>query len=462
MKNLDLYLYNTVTKRKDHFIPEDRKNARLYVCGPTVYDRPHIGNMRVAVVYDLLYRLLKFIFPRATYVRNFTDIDDKIINVCLATGQPINDLTQSMIQAYEDDSKAVLCLKPDYAPRATHHLQDMIVMIKKLIDNGHAYIAEGHVLFSIDSYPKYGFLSRQKMDDIISGARIEVVKFKRNPADFVLWKPFSKGEEEFSFDSPWGKGRPGWHIECSAMSTKCLGSNFDIHGGGIDLLFPHHENEIAQAVSANKGSRFAKFWMHNGFLTIDGEKMSKSLNNVILLRDLLDQDISGAVIRYFYFMTHYRKPIDYNKNAIHSASKSLRRMADAIEPLIAQYDNDLMACDAAMEKALCEAGNENGIDDMMDLLCNDLNTPGLLAKIFVSRPIKSFGMICTFLGFKPSVLHQYKNSYIHPNIIEIANAREDAKAEKDWLVADALRSQIFAYGYNVMDKKNGGYELIKI
>ena len=461
MKDLELYLYNTLTKRKDHFIPEDLKHARLYVCGPTVYERPHIGNIRAAVIYDLLYRMLKFIFPKTTYVRNFTDIDDKIINACLTTGKSVHELTNSMIHAYENDVEAVLCLKPDYAPCATHHLQDMIAMIQRLIDNGHAYIAEGHVLFSVLSYPQYGLLSRQKMDDIIVGARIEVAKFKKNPADFVLWKPFNKGEEEFSFESPWGKGRPGWHIECSAMSTKFFGCDFDIHGGGIDLLFPHHENEIAQAVCANKDSSFAKFWMHNGFLTIDGEKMSKSLNNVILLRDLLDQDIPGAVIRYFYFMTHYRKPIDYNKNAIHSAGKSLRRMADIIEPLIAQYDNDLTACDTAMEKALCET-NGSEIDDMMNLLCNDLNTPGLLAKIFVGRPIKSFGMMCTFLGFKPSVLHQYKHNYIDPNIIEIANEREEAKAGKDWLIADALRSQIIAHGYNIMDQKNGGYELIKI
>ena len=460
MNNLELYLYNTVTKRKDRFIPQDLINAKLYICGPTVYERPHIGNMRVAVVYDLLYRMLKFIFPKVTYVRNFTDIDDKIINTCISTGQSLSELTNSMIKAYEDDSNTLLCHKPDYSPRATDHLQDMIAMIQKLIDNGHAYLVEGHVLFRIDSYSKYGFLSRQKIDDIISGARIEVAKFKKNPADFVLWKPVSQGEEEFSFDSPWGRGRPGWHIECSAMSTKFLGNNFDIHGGGIDLLFPHHENEIAQAVCANKGSNFAKFWMHNGFLTINGEKMSKSLNNVVLLRDVLDQDIPGAVMRYFYFMTHYRKPIDYNEHAIHCASKALRRMADNIETLIEEYDNDLIACDEAMEKALNE-GNNPAIDDLINILCNDLNTPGLLSKIFIRQPIKTFAMLCTFLGFKPSVLHQYKHSYIDPNIIDIANERESAKKDKDWLVADALRNQILALGYNIMDKKEGGYALIK-
>jgi len=461
MKNFDLYLYNTVTKRKDHFLPHDSRHATMYVCGPTVYERPHIGNIRVAVIYDLLYRMLKFIFPKVTYVRNFTDIDDKIINACLSKDQPIDTLTSSMMQAYEDDSQDVFCLKPDHTPRATHHLPEMIEMIQKLLDNGHAYIAEGHVLFSVESYPNYGFLSRQKMDDIISGARIEIAKFKRNPADFVLWKPFVQGEEEFSFDSPWGLGRPGWHIECSAMSTKFFGENFDIHGGGIDLLFPHHENEVAQSVCANKGSRFVKCWMHNGFLTVDGEKMSKSLNNVILLRDLLDQNVSGAVIRYFYFMTHYRKPIDYNENAVHSAGKSLKKMADAIEPLIAQYNDDPIACDIAMENALLETKGDE-ISDMINILCNDLNTPQLLGSIFIRRPLKSFGMMCTFLGFKPSILHQYKHSQIDPYVIEMANEREKAKLQKDWIIADALRSHIIAKGYNIMDHKGGKYELTKI
>lgn len=460
MKGLSLYLYNTVTKRKDHFLPEDMRHARVYVCGPTVYNKPHIGNMRVEVIYDVLYRILKFIFPKVTYVRNFTDIDDKIINACLDSGTSIDQLTSDMIKAYEEDAEALYCLKPDHSPRATHHLGDMISMIQRLIDNGHAYIAENHVLFSVDSYPNYGWLSRQKMEDIISGARVQVAKFKKNPADFVLWKPFVEGEEAFSFDSPWGRGRPGWHIECSAMSTKFFGEDFDIHGGGADLLFPHHENEVAQSVCANKGSRFAKVWMHNGFVTIDGEKMSKSLNNVVLLRDLLDSGIEGIVMRYFYFMTHYRKPLDYSKNAIYLAKKGVMRMAKAIEPLLQEYDYDVHACDTDMEKALLES-NGRDIGDMMEILCNDLNTSGVIAQMYIRRPIRHLGMICTLLGFKPSVLQHYRNASIDYRMVDIAEEREIAKAQKNWLIADALRNEIINAGYNIMDQKEGGYQLTK-
>lgn len=459
MRNIDLYLYNTITKRKDLFSPRDPNNVKMYVCGPTVYDRPHLGNIRSAVVYDVLYRLLSYIFPKVTYVRNITDIDDKIIHAAVSSGVNIKDLTERMIEAYEKDVTAVLCLAPTHSPRATQHLEEMFAMIQGLINNRHAYVAENHVLFNVSSCPSYGFLSRRSIEEMIAGARVEVAPYKKHPADFVLWKPVQKGEEEFCFGSPWGLGRPGWHIECSAMSTKYLGENFDVHGGGVDLVFPHHENEVAQATCANKNSEFAKAWLHNGFLTVEGEKMSKSLNNFILLKDLLDKDIPGPVIRYFYLMTHYRKPIDYNQEAIHAANRALMRLANIVEPFIlSQYDEDLAACDAEINEAL-QRGELH--KDSIETLCNDMNTPGLLASLFKKTLTKEVVIIASLLGFTPSVLYHYKHSRIDPNVIELAETRENAKKDKNWTIADSIRNEIITRGYNIMDQKEGGYKLTK-
>lgn len=458
MKSLDLYLYNTITKRKDKFVPKDLKNITMYVCGPTVYDRPHIGNVRSAVVYDILFRLLKFIYPKVTYVRNITDIDDKIIHAVSSSGRDIKELTEQMTQYYEEDVSEVKCLPPTKSPRATSHLNDMIHMIEKLIQKGHAYVAEGHVLFSIDSYEKYGFLSKRSKDEMIAGARVEVAPFKKNPADFVLWKPTPDNEHKYGFDSPWGRGRPGWHIECSAMSTKLLGKDFDIHGGGVDLVFPHHENEVAQAVCANDGSNFAKVWVHNGFLTINGEKMSKSLGNFTLLRDLIDKGISGAVIRYFYLMTHYRKPIDFNDNAINSATKSLDKLSQMIKPLVKEYDNDLKACDEAVSDAL-KSDKRKDIYDAVDILCNDLNTPQFLTNLFTPKPVKHLAMLCGLIGFMPSTLYAHTQCEIDPYIDELAQKREVAKSERNWSLADSIREEIIARGYTIMDQKGGGFKI---
>ncbi len=459
MEPLDLYLYNTITKRKDKFVPSDPNNVRMYVCGPTVYDRAHIGNIRSAVTYDLLYRLLRYIFPKVTYIRNITDIDDKIIIACKASGMSINDLTNSMAKYYEEDTAAVLCLQPDYSPRATHHLGDIFKMIHDLINNRHAYVTNGHVLFSVESYQKYGFLSRRTMDEMIAGARIEVASFKKHPADFVLWKPSSAGEEDFSFDSPWGRGRPGWHIECSAMSTRFLGENFDIHCGGIDIMFPHHENEIAQAVCANKGSTFAKVWVHNGLMTVKGEKMSKSLNNFVLLKNLLSNDTPGLVMRYFYFMTHYRKPMDFNEQMLLTASKSLSRIARLLEPLFKEFDYDMMACNAAVDQMTLE--NKKLVFDSINVLCNDLNAPGIIAKLFIVQPLYQLAITCNILGFRPSDLYEFITKHIDPYVIGLANEREKYKIEKDWLISDSLRLEISEAGYNIMDLQEGGYKLIK-
>ena len=461
MHKLALYLYNTCTKKKDFFTPIDSCNVTMYVCGPTVYDRPHIGNVRSAVVYDILYRLLKFLYPKVTYIRNITDIDDKIIATSIKSKIDINILTEQMIEHYNEDVAAVHCLPPKLSPKATQHLAAIFNMIQRLIDNGHAYVAEGHVLFDVKSYSEYGHLSRRSTNEMMAGIRIEVAMFKKNPEDFVLWKPTPAHEMQYGFDSPWGRGRPGWHIECSAMSTAHLGIDFDIHGGGVDLVFPHHENEIAQAVCANKNSSFAKYWIHNGFLTVNGEKMSKSLNNFTLLRDLINNGISGTVMRYFYLTTHYRKPIDFNKNTIHSAHKSLDKLAEKIMPLITQHDNDLTACDDTIEDML---NSDLSIDlfPYIKTLCDDLNTPKFLTQLSDDISIQNLAMLCTLIGFKPSVLYKHLKSDINQSVIALAEQREMAKNAKNWPLADALRQKINTQGYQVMDQKGGGYKLSQL
>ncbi len=303
---VEISLTNTRTRTKERFEPIDPDNVRMYLCGPTVYDRAHLGNARPVVVFDVLYRLLRHVYgaDHVTYVRNFTDVDDKINARAAATGRPIRDITDETIGWYHDDMDALGALRPDFEPRATDYIPQMITMIERLIADGHAYAAEGHVLFDVRSYPAYGQLSGRSVDDMIAGARVEVAPFKRDPMDFVLWKPSDDATP--GWDSPWGRGRPGWHIECSAMSAELLGNSFDIHAGGIDLQFPHHENEIAQSCCAHPQADFARVWLHNEMLQVEGKKMSKSLGNFFTVRDLLDQGVPGEVIRYVFLMTHYR------------------------------------------------------------------------------------------------------------------------------------------------------------
>ncbi len=305
-----LRLYNTLTRTKDEFEPLDEKNVRMYVCGPTVYDFAHIGNARPVIVFDVLFRLLRHIYgdSHVTYVRNITDVDDKINARAAEEGISIRDLTERTATQFFEDIAALGCLPPTHQPRATDHVTHMIAMIERLIAAGFAYAAEGHVLFDVGSKPDYGKLARRSLDEMIAGARVEVAPYKRNAMDFVLWKP-SKANEP-SWPSPWSNGRPGWHIECSAMSEALLGETFDIHGGGIDLVFPHHENEIAQSEGAHKYHPLAKVWMHNGFLQVEGEKMSKSLGNFFTIRDLL-KDWPGEVLRFNMLRTHYRQPMDW-------------------------------------------------------------------------------------------------------------------------------------------------------
>jgi cysteinyl-tRNA synthetase len=326
-----IQLHNTMTRRREEFRPLDPENVRMYVCGPTVYDRAHIGNARPVVVFDTLYRLLRHVYGEShvTYVRNITDVEDKIIAAAAESGETIADLTQRTTAAYHADMAALNALPPDHEPRATAYIGEMVAMIATLIERSHAYLAEGHVLFDVASMPDYGQLSKRSLDDMIAGARVEVAPYKKNPADFVLWKPSSP--EQPGWDSPWGRGRPGWHIECSAMAKAEFGITFDIHGGGIDLVFPHHENEIAQSVCAHDGAPLARIWMHNGFVQVNSEKMSKSLGNFFTVRELLDEGFKGEAMRLALLGAHYTQPLDFTREGLREATSQLDRFYLALK-----------------------------------------------------------------------------------------------------------------------------------
>ncbi|UWR16902.1 cysteine--tRNA ligase [Sulfitobacter sp. M368] len=359
-------LFNTKTRTKEDFVPINADDVRMYVCGPTVYDRAHLGNARPVIVFDVLYRLLckEFGVGNVTYVRNFTDVDDKINARAAETGRSIGDITAETTQWFLDDMAAVGALQPSIRgeahqkamPRATAYIAEMIAMTEDLIAKGHAYAAEGHVLFRVRSYEKYGALSGRSVDDMIAGARVEVAPYKEDPMDFVLWKP--SDADTPGWDSPWGKGRPGWHIECSAMAEALLGSEFDIHGGGNDLQFPHHENEIAQSTCAGHG--FARYWMHNEMLQVEGKKMSKSLGNFFTVRDLLDQGVPGEVIRFVMLSTHYRKPMDWTEKKRAEAEKTLRKW-----------------------RGLVNGAGDSGVvsDKVIAALEDDLNTPLAISEL---------------------------------------------------------------------------------
>lgn len=321
---MTIYLHNTLSRQKEAFIPLDAKKVRLYACGPTVYNYAHIGNGRAAVAFDLLARLLRYAYGKnhVQYVRNITDIDDKIIDASAATGEPISAITDKFAKIYNDDMAMIGVLPPDFQPKATDYIPQMQAMIAKLIAAGHAYVAEGHVLFHVPSWPDYGQLSRRNRDDMIAGARVEIAPYKKDPADFILWKPSSP--DIIGWDSPWGRGRPGWHLECSAMNESLNGNNFDIHTGGEDLIFPHHENEIAQSVCAHGGEAYANYWLHNGYLMVGGKKMSKSLGNFLTVHDLVKK-IDGEIIRFALLSAHYRQPFDWTEDLIVQSKRTLDR-----------------------------------------------------------------------------------------------------------------------------------------
>ena len=360
---MPLVLHNTLTRRKEVFTPLDVENVRMYVCGPTVYDYAHIGNARPVIVFDVLYRLLRQIYGAAhvRYVRNITDVEDKIIAAAKEKGETIGALTERTTRIFHEDVAALGALPPDVEPRATEHIAEMIVMIEKLIASDHAYLAEHHVLFAVASMSDYGRLSGRSRDEMIAGARVEVAPYKRDPADFVLWKPSPEGVP--GWESPWGRGRPGWHIECSAMSERHLGESFDIHGGGIDLIFPHHENEIAQSECAHNGKPFVRYWLHNAFVSVEGEKMAKSLGNFRTIREVLEE-APGEAARYSMLMSHYRDPLDWTADRLSEARHALDRFYLALRQV-----RDTPPVETAMSQAMRAA------------LEDDLNTPLALAAL---------------------------------------------------------------------------------
>jgi len=437
-------LHNSLSRGKEGFTPLDADNVRIYLCGPTVYDRAHIGNARNVIMFDVLYRLLREVYGtgHVTYVRNFTDVDDKINARAAATGRDIRDITDETIGWYHDDMDALGNLRPDHEPRATEYIVQMVAMCEDLIAKGHAYAAEGHVLFDVRSYPEYGRLSGRSVDDMIAGARVEVAPYKRDPMDFVLWKPSDDATP--GWDSPWGRGRPGWHIECSAMSQALLGPSFDIHGGGTDLQFPHHENELAQSCCANPGAGFAQVWLHNEMLQVEGKKMSKSLGNFFTVRDLLDKGIPGEVIRLVFLQTHYRKPMDWTAEKAAQAEATLRKwrgLTAGIEP-------------AASPLPLVTAA-----------LCDDLNTAGALAELHLaaSRGDSADLLVSArVLGLLEDGMGEWaliSPVDLTPYEARLAGLREAAMVGKNFVAVDALKSALMAAGVEVRMHK-GGVDLL--
>jgi len=436
---VEIKLHNTKTRKKEVFTPIDANDVRMYVCGPTVYDRAHLGNARPVVVFDVLNRLLRHVYgdEHVTYVRNFTDVDDKINARAAETGRSIGEITDETIQWFLEDMAALGAKEPDQMPRATEFIPQMVAMIEGLIASGHAYEAEGHVLFAVESYQEYGALSGRSIKDMIAGARVEVAPYKRNPMDFVLWKP-STGDQP-GWASPWGLGRPGWHIECSAMSYELLGASFDIHGGGNDLMFPHHENEIAQSCCAHPDAGFANYWMHNEMLQVEGKKMSKSLGNFFTVHDLLGQGVPGEVIRFVFLSTHYRKPMDWTEKKAKEAEATLRKwraLTDGVAPTNVA---------APMLAALADDLNTAGVITEMHRMASDGDLGALKAAA------QLVGLLDDKLGAwadAPSVdLVFWENQF---NVI-----RKIAMETKDFEALDALKAHLTSAGVIVRMSKEG-------
>ena len=436
----EIKLYNSKTRSKSIFSPLDPKNVRMYVCGPTVYDRAHIGNARPVIIFDILFRLLRYKYGEryVNYARNFTDVDDKINASALRTGRTIREITNETIKWFISDMQALGNLEPSYSPRATEYIEQMISMNMELLNKGYAYEAENHLIFEVHKYKNYGSLSGRSIDDMIAGARVEVAPYKKNPMDFILWKPSEANEP--GWDSPWGYGRPGWHIECSAMSREIFGSKFDIHGGGLDLAFPHHENEIAQSCSLGSEDEFAQIWMHNEMLQVNGKKMSKSLDNFFSPKDLIDQGISGDSLRLMYLGTHYRKPLDWTENKVEESQKLQKKW----EKLVAN----------------CESGVIS--EKVLNAVADDLNTPLALSemhKLAKSGNVKDLKASGSFLGlFDNPILHKFETiltDELQNLITELLKERADARFRKDYAKADKLRDGFVKAGLIISDTENG-------
>ena len=450
-----LTVFNTLSRRKEEFVPLDASHVRMYVCGPTVYDRAHIGNARPIIVFDTLYRLLKLMYPKVTYVRNITDVDDKIIKRSKESGEPISSVTERTSRLFHEDIAELNALPPDVEPRATGHISEMIDLVKRLVDRGYAYEAQGHVLFSVSKMPSYGCLSGRSMDEMIAGARVEVAPYKKDPADFVLWKP--SVDDQPGWDSPWGFGRPGWHLECSAMSSKYLGETFDIHGGGQDLIFPHHENEIAQSCCAFGHDFYAKYWIHNGHLMVNGEKMSKSLGNFFTIREILDK-VPGEAVRLYMMSTHYHQPLNWTDEGLKQSKQAMDRIYTALRNTTPA---DLQDAEPSSE--------------VVSALQDDLNTPKAIAHLHYlvsemnkaptakeaedyKRRLIASGRLMGLLYKTPE--EWFKGSSSEEGLSEEAiealiEKRAVARKAKDFATADAVRKELSDNGILIEDTPTG-------
>jgi len=441
MMNKDIFLTNNLSNKKEKFVPIDEKNIGMYVCGPTVYDDPHIGNARPIVIFDILFKILKNKFSSVTYVRNITDVDDKIIKSSNEKKISISDLTQTVIKSFSEDCNYLNCENPSQQPKATEHIDLMIEMISKLIKKGFAYENNKHVYFEVKKFDDYGQLSNKKLDELIAGSRIEVSDNKKNSEDFVLWKPSL--ENEPFWDSPWGKGRPGWHLECSAMSKKFLGNEFDIHGGGIDLIFPHHENEIAQSRCANDTKVFANYWLHNAFITMSNEKMAKSQGNILKIKDFRGK-VSGQVLRLALISAHYKQPLDWNDKLLEDCQNTIDKW----------YNVYLTS-------------NKNLDDEIIQPLYDDINTPGYIANLhkLYDKASKGneedkqiFNSACNFIGLLQETKEEWLNykkdkvDISEPEIEKMIELRNNARADKNYKEADNIRDHLLDKGVLIEDK----------
>ncbi len=438
---MDIFLTNNLTNKKEQFIPKNKEKIGMYVCGPTVYDDPHIGNARPLVVFDILFKLLKNNFPNIIYVRNITDIDDKIIKSSQEQKISTKELTEKVTSGFLKDCEFLNCENPTHQPKATEHIDLMIEMITELIKKGFAYENQKHIYFEVKKFADYGKLSNKNLDELIAGSRIEISENKKNSEDFVLWKP-STDDEPF-WDSPWGKGRPGWHLECSAMSKKFLGTEFDIHGGGIDLIFPHHENEIAQSRCANETKVFAKYWIHNAFITMSNEKMAKSQGNILKIKDFRNK-ISGQIIRLALMSTHYKQPLDWNDKLISDCENT-------IDKWYRVYSSDLKSIKVP--------------DKILKPLYEDLNTPGYIAnlhnlfeKASKGEDINLFISACQFIGLMNETTEQWNNykknkaSISETDIKDMLQLRDKARENKNYKEADRIRDVLYDKGVLIEDK----------
>lgn len=454
---VDIFLHNTLHRRKEKFTPIDSNNVRMYVCGPTVYDKAHLGNARPPIVFDVLNRLLRYVYGKeqVTYVSNITDVDDKILKKHQETGKPIREITEQTFQWYVDDMAKLNILPPDFRPRATEYISEMIELVKRLVENGHAYEADGHVLFSVDSMPGYGGLSGRSMKEMLAGARIEVADYKKNPADFVLWKPSEVDQP--GWQSPWGYGRPGWHLECSAMSSKLLGNTFDIHGGGTDLIFPHHENECAQSLCAHPDSQFARYWVHNGMLMVDGVKMSKSLGNFYTLEEVLEKAPAEA-LRLLFLSTHYHQPFNFTYDGLNAAKQTLDKFYNALRQNL-KVEVEVVAPDSRVVAALADDLNTPLAMTYLHEDANNLNKAESEAdKAKFKAQLLADAELLGLLWQDPEVWFKggetssgLDNAAIEAEIV----ARAEAKKAKNYALADEIRNRLKEQGIVLEDSPAG-------